>query len=811
MTQFKDEAIKILSAGINVLPAILNKKCPGFFDKKKEKEVPFKWAIFQKFVYRDIDVFNDVSGICVVGGKISGNLEIIDFDSQGCLFKDFINQVKKMASEAGIPDRLDEITIEQTPSGGYHLAYQCDTEVDQGKQLAYLKINIPVGYDEKEYEVFGKKHPVSDDGFVYPLAIETRSEKNICVISPTPGYCVIQNDWLHVPQISEELRCVYLNAAKSLNQRDERAEKKTTPTALNIKPGNTYSSVADQLRETQETRRILQENGWECVGTKGVWENWKRPGKIGTTPSGGINLETMGFHCFTSNAPPLESGQTYTPLQLYAAYYHNGDISSASKELCQNRPFSLDTNEKFEVIDDFLKLNEAHLETFPDSKSNNDISESNIQIGCDEDDEDDEEPLDAPEIPDDLLYIPGFIGGIVDFCRDSAPFFNQTACFCGALALQSFLCGRKIQSESGLRTNIYIVALAHSCSGKDYIRKVNNHVMYSIGKSSCLGETFASGEGLQDALKMEPCMLFQNDEFDLFFQSIKEGKDSWQNTSLSGLLTYYTGSSSVIPLRKKSGGSGGEIDQPHLTIFGTAPPDSYYQSLNQRMMSGGLLSRFLILDSNERIRNKTPRPVTDMPEKFIDHAKYWRDYSTNYDKTNNLASLHPRPDVVPFDEEARNIFDEFSEKMAAEYDKAHAKSYEIKMACYGRAIENAVKLALIYTASDWDHDLTIYRDAALWSTKFIEKLILRQLIITNEYYAENDFKNDCNKVLRAIKTLQNQNKKTGIARPRDIKRKVNMPPRVFEEVIKELVQQERIEFVMLQSKTRPFSGFVVKR
>jgi hypothetical protein len=60
---------------------------------------------------------------------------------------------------------------------------------------------------------------------------------------------------------------------------------------------------------------------------------------------------------------------------------------------------------------------------------------------------------------------------------------------------------------------------------------VENHwaqmrITHEIGLASNLGDRFASGEGIQDALFISPCMMFQTDEIDGMLLSINKAKDA---------------------------------------------------------------------------------------------------------------------------------------------------------------------------------------------------------------------------------------------------------------------------------------------
>ncbi len=149
------------------------------------------------------------------------------------------------------------------------------------------------------------------------------------------------------------------------------------------------------------------------------------------------------------------------------------------------------------------------------------LSGQQNEDGFDEEEEDEDAAFivddfrsDPGVVPDRLLRIPGFVSEVMDFSLENAPCAVPTTAFCGALALQSFLCGRKVREPGDLRTNLYLLALVGASSGKDYPRKVNTHVMEQIGEVAALGDKFMSGEGLQDSLFAQPSMLYQNDEID---------------------------------------------------------------------------------------------------------------------------------------------------------------------------------------------------------------------------------------------------------------------------------------------------------
>src|SRR5262249_18238018 len=154
----------------------------------------------------------------------------------------------------------------------------------------------------------------------------------------------------------------------------------------------------------------------------------------------------------------------------------------------------------------------------------------------------------------------------------TAPYPEPALAFGGALALQALLTGRKVRDVADNRTNLYILGLANSGVGKDYPRKVNQRILLHVGMADCVGDTFASGEGIEDRLFLQPAVLFQTDEIDGLMSKINLGRDARHEGIMSVLLKMYTSASSFYPMRVKAGTEPGIIDQPCLCIFGTAIP-----------------------------------------------------------------------------------------------------------------------------------------------------------------------------------------------------------------------------------------------
>ena len=407
---------------------------------------------------------------------------------------------------------------------------------------------------------------------------------------------------------------------------------------------------------------------------------------------------------------------------------------------------------------------------------------------------------DPGHLPERLFNVPGFVERVMDFTLANAPYPNVGLAFCGAMALQSFLAGRKVCTTGDLRTNIYLLALAGSGTGKEFPRKVNSQVLFQVGMSASLGDKFASGEGIQDALVRTGCMLFQNDEMDGVLRQINLDRENSRESIPNILLTLYTSAGDVYPIRVKANQKDAiHVDQPHLTLFGTATPQYFYESLSRRMLTNGFFARLNIIDVGKRGKGQNPGSARELPSEILDIAKWWADYVPG---DGNFLKLHPKPAMVPFTQEARAAIDELRLRTEAEYDIADEAGDEVSRAAWSRTCEHAKKLGLIYACSENHEQPEIGLKAVDWATEFAMHQTRRQLYLASIHVAENPFHAEC---LKFKKRLSEQPDQT-MAR-RELMRALKNKAADFDQIVLTLLQQGDIELVSVNTKTKPAQGY----
>jgi len=401
---------------------------------------------------------------------------------------------------------------------------------------------------------------------------------------------------------------------------------------------------------------------------------------------------------------------------------------------------------------------------------------------------------DPGPIQEKLLRVPGFISEVIDCCLDTAPYPNQVTAFCGALSLQAFLAGRKVRDPGDNRTNIYLLGLAHSASGKDWPRKLNMKIANEVGLANCLGDGFASGPGIQDALFSSPSMLFQTDEIDGMLQSIKNANDSRHENIMSTLLTIYSSSNSVFPMRRKAGPDNpGVIDQPCLVIFGTAIPTNYYEAMHKRMLTNGFFSRMLILESGKRSTGQEPK-VIKLSSRILDTARWWANYLPG---TGNLERWHPEPTVIEHTEDSRSRLVEIRSQADNEYAMAENRQDAVGTTVWGRVNEHIRKLSLLYAISANHKTPMIDVDAVDWASEFVVHQANRMLFMAQNHVADNPFHALCLKVIQKLRGEPNHELSHSV-----LLKRMKLDAAAFAKIINTLIEQGDITRIEIPTSGR---------
>ena len=323
MNTLLETARRYVGAGLSVLPVATDgSKSPASCIKT--------WTPYQKRFPTDTELsdwFKKPAGIAVIFGAVSGNAECLDFDEPG-LFDEY----EQLAEDNDLGDLLRRLPLVETPSGGRHLYFRCETPVGKNTPLARIE-------DEVSRETTGAKFR---DGKYWKVRtrIETRGEGGYAVVPPSPAAChpdnrpyvLLRGSLTALPVLTDGERIALHRLASVFNayQLPQPAEDKPKASRRDtegLSPGDDFNARGDVLE-------LLQRHGAQVSGRHGETVLIKRPGKSERGHSATWNHGNHGYlFMFTSNWFPFEPDRAYSAFAVYALLEHSGDFHAAARAL----------------------------------------------------------------------------------------------------------------------------------------------------------------------------------------------------------------------------------------------------------------------------------------------------------------------------------------------------------------------------------------------------------------------------------------------------------------------------------------------
>jgi len=541
------KAINYLRAGLSVLPANRAQKRPC---------LP-RWSEFQARLPTEPEVCRWFAGshdaICIVCGKVSGNLEVIDFDNHGELFPTW---------KESIPgDLLAKLVIEQTPSGGYHVAYRIAEEPCGNIKLALG------GRDGRETTL-----------------IETRGKGGLVLCSPTAGYTLLQGDFNALPILTEDEREVLLYAAWHMDERPHHAPQSDITGFKMYEPSGSNrfeQRPGDDFIMRGDMRSILIKHGWTPLGVQPDGnEYWRRPGK---DSGNSATLKNGVFYVFSSNAAPFESNRGYNAFHVYTLLEHGGDFSAAASAL-REQGYGCERQEVAPVAELMLPAEKKVVRPW-ELVTNSDIREvlEDTILGelvrlysC----------ATIPPLPLEVALLKAIVSCGCALSEKRQPGFDSTQ---GNLryVIQrgADLARLRIDTAGGQVCNAYVLTVGNSASGKDIGNLLDlamDHYNWNLGTSG-------SAEGILDALIDIPNGLLNISEMQNYLEP-----RHYLSKSASTLTQTFSKGYFKMNLSHRCGGPPRECNYAYPNIYANIQPGVLEKYVRQTDISSGFLGRFIM-------------------------------------------------------------------------------------------------------------------------------------------------------------------------------------------------------------------------
>ncbi len=307
------------SSGLSLIPI-----CPDGSKSPDASRLPGgKWAAFQTRRPTAIEIhtwFNSNKpgsqcGIAIVGGIVSGGLEILDLDTWD-LVEPFHAELQKRC-----PGLIDRLVRVRTPRPGQHLYYRIASE-PQNQKLA--------------------RKPVIEDGRrIVKTLIETKGTGGYVLAPGSPAVCHPTGRYYEllagpgfdqIPMLSTDEHSTLIDTARSFDEIPEPVPRKPVllPRQSTMKGDSPWADFNARATWSE----ILAPKGWSLVniGPDGT-EYWRRPSST-SVHSAAVHPDPPSIlRVYSSNAGPLESclegGPVYTKFEAFKLLHCHGDLHDA--------------------------------------------------------------------------------------------------------------------------------------------------------------------------------------------------------------------------------------------------------------------------------------------------------------------------------------------------------------------------------------------------------------------------------------------------------------------------------------------------
>ena len=397
----------------------------------------------------------------------------------------------------------------------------------------------------------------------------------------------------------------------------------------------------------------------------------------------------------------------------------------------------------------------------------------------------------------DPTDLPGLIGDTVRWIVSSAVKPQPELALLNTIAALGAVFGRRYKSPLSTCTNVYMVGIAATVSGKDHSRKQIKQLLVLAGLEQYMGsDGVRSGVGVIKSLLTKPSQVMHLDEFGMLLQAVADIKGAhYMRAFGKNLLELYSSAGSSIDIGAVADVKAQDIiiHQPSLCIYGTTTLETYVPALNRASISSGTLNRFVVLPSAaERpirrrfIENPDPPPAL---------VEAWRALATKIPLWS--GAIRADQQTVDWAGCEDRIFD-----LGLFEDEQFDRSPHGTGALWGRYRENVIKIAMISALSRGSviqhYDLDLAESIVRPSVRYMQTLAV-------EHMSDSQHENDCLEVLRHVKSRGGEIAYTDLYR---LMRRLST--KQLSEVTSTLMDQGLIETVSIPNEGRGRPGRLIR-
>lgn len=396
-------------------------------------------------------------------------------------------------------------------------------------------------------------------------------------------------------------------------------------------------------------------------------------------------------------------------------------------------------------------------------------------------------------------HFDGIIGETIRWIVDTSIKPQPTLAMLNTITALGAVFGRRYASPINTRTNLFTVGIAGTSKGKDHSRRKIKEILNTVGLSNFLAsDEIKSGPGIGTTLSRTPCCIMMLDEFGLVLQSISSENASSHKVEIGDmLLKIYTSSGSEYTFGTYADKKMEQLvlKDPHLCIFGTTTLDTYIKALKKKEINSGHLNRFIVLPGEEDPKRRYEDAKRGVPDDLLE---LWKEIiPSGADLTALNSGLIASP---PITEVGWGETREYINRVLDLEDKRVKNGKEAGTGdLWGRFGENVIKIAMIFAICRSPTTPILQLDDVKNAEIIVQTATEYVIDLAMNFMYENEIE----KNKKAILIMIRNSGRKGVAR-KDLTRQTGgMRIRDFDDIIKCLIEEERIEAEMERIDNKP--------
>lgn len=312
----------------------------------------------------------------------------------------------------------------------------------------------------------------------------------------------------------------------------------------------------------------------------------------------------------------------------------------------------------------------------------------------------------------------------------------------GALSYVGAIKGHTCRTYTNARSNLFILALAPSGTGKTEIKNRLFALSSAAGLKNFNIANPASEAGMLDALSINKRRFVAWDEFGLRLATITKSRNasSYESGIVTFLMEAFSAAGSVfydrtrrVDAHKKRGTEAKseiEIPYPHLSVFSISTPETFFKAVTLDQIDDGFIPRFIPVFSPPTIPQKLWRQVANKVD-----MRHWQSLAREIEGLYSMGTFPTEDDAfIPGEDVPVKMFADDAFELWANFQyNCRTRRNDRFTPIWLRAAEHAMKIALTICDND-----TIGIHHTEWAIHFVTKSIEHFLGKSYSTVADNE-------------------------------------------------------------------------